>query len=741
MLLTSSSRGFLLLCLANFFLAYASGSGGPTKGTYQVLDSSSNACIMLQADIKLFLTYYTKDGEKDVEVHVPTTSKVDTVVSSCNTYVRAGSLNVAAQLLRINFDHMDGWSMDIAFTQDPLFKTDKGTQYAMFAINVTANYASQPTLFPNARDPTQVYYLPLNTTYLSTISESIYAENGHSYYCPSRQKYDINKNAYYGPYAYVEFSLTYLQAFKTSRSKTFDQRETCSSDQHVTDLVPIIVGSILAGFIVLTLVVYLIYRSCLPEEVLNLVNPGSHFENEGMEEDKDSLKIKQKNFLEEGEEINLDADPVLSEERTDDDSLDETFVSTRTTVDDSARYVDADSSLDDRFASISPEPTNSHILIRVTDFEKRGEGMNAFIVYKIITRTEGIAGYANRDYIVWRRFSDFLGLHEKIVEKYLPKGIVVPVPPEKSFAAMTKTKTASNPLDSREVGLKRSRLLERFLKRLIQHPRIKGDCDVRDFLTLETDLPKAIQTSALSSAGMKRMIKSFGDVFTRMAFHMEEGDRWFEQAQSQVEELDESLRKFHQFSESLASSRKEYSICEEKLSKAMSMLASCEESTSLARALSHFTDTLEHASLLWARQAEADTAKLAESIGEYVSLIGSLKEVFEERVKAWQTWQNAQQTLTKKREQKARLELSGRNDRAEQMRAEIEETINKMDQLESAFSDLSKSIREEVVRFETERKQDLKNIFIEYLETIVRTQTEIRDLWKKFEPEAHRIQV
>jgi sorting nexin-1/2 len=31
-----------------------------------------------------------------------------------------------------------------------------------------------------------------------------------------------------------------------------------------------------------------------------------------------------------------------------------------------------------------------------------------------------------------RRFSDFLGLHEKLVAKYQSRGIIVPPPPEKS---------------------------------------------------------------------------------------------------------------------------------------------------------------------------------------------------------------------------------------------------------------------------------------------------------------------
>ncbi|CAJ0593957.1 unnamed protein product [Cylicocyclus nassatus] len=363
--------------------------------------------------------------------------------------------------------------------------------------------------------------------------------------------------------------------------------------------------------------------------------------------------------------------------------------------------------------------------VRISDFEKRGDGMNAYIVYKLITKSEGVPGVSDRTYEVWRRFSDFLGLHDKLFEKYISKGIIVPAAPEKSIAAMTKTKATSDPATSREVAVRRARQLERFMRRIIQHPRLRIDCDVRDFLTMETELPRASQTAALSGAGVKRIFKS---VFSKMAFHMEEGDRWFEQTQSHVEELDESLRKLLHLSESLTSTRKELAGAQESMSKGLSMLASCEESTALARALSHLTETEENAAALWAKQSEMDSIRFTESLSEYVGLVGSLKELFAERVRVWQNWQSAQQSLARKREQKARLELSGKNDRATALRDEMDEAVRRMDQLEAEFGELSKLIREEIGRFEVQRRHDMRQMFIEYLESLVQTHTEMLEI-------------
>ncbi|CAB3399659.1 unnamed protein product [Caenorhabditis bovis] len=252
------------------------GAGGQKRGTYKVVNSDTKIpCIILQTDITLYLSYYTTTGTEEATIHVPTTSTVDADVSSCDTIITTSNHSIKSQLLRINLDHMPGWSIDLAFTKDNMFKTEKGTEYTLFQINVTANYGSDPSSYPGVQEPIQHYYLPIDPNDLSDVSGSIYAKNGNSYYCPSSQKYAINKNTKYGPYAYIKFILTTLQAYKTDGGG-YGNRETCPSDQRVTDLVPIIVGCSLAGIIVLTLIIYLIYRSCLPSDVINLVNPESN---------------------------------------------------------------------------------------------------------------------------------------------------------------------------------------------------------------------------------------------------------------------------------------------------------------------------------------------------------------------------------------------------------------------------------------------------------------------------------
>lgn len=74
--------------------------------------------------------------------------------------------------------------------------------------------------------------------------------------------------------------------------------------------------------------------------------------------------------------------------------------------------------------------------------EKVGDGMSAYMTYSVTTTTS-IPSFRSPETTVRRRFSDFLGLHHKLNEKYLPKGRIVPPAPEKSVVGKNMLPSAS----------------------------------------------------------------------------------------------------------------------------------------------------------------------------------------------------------------------------------------------------------------------------------------------------------
>ena len=70
---------------------------------------------------------------------------------------------------------------------------------------------------------------------------------------------------------------------------------------------------------------------------------------------------------------------------------------------------------------------------------KMGEGMSSYLVYKVVTRTTA-SYFKQKEFFVIRRFSDFLGLHQKLTDKYLQNGRIIPPAPDKNVVGTTKIK-------------------------------------------------------------------------------------------------------------------------------------------------------------------------------------------------------------------------------------------------------------------------------------------------------------
>uniref|UniRef100_A0A8D3CS45 Sorting nexin 2 n=1 Tax=Scophthalmus maximus TaxID=52904 RepID=A0A8D3CS45_SCOMX len=322
--------------------------------------------------------------------------------------------------------------------------------------------------------------------------------------------------------------------------------------------------------------------------------------------------------------------------------------------------------------------------ISVSDPEKVGDGMNAYMAYKVTTKTS-VSLFKRDEFSVKRRFSDFLGLHSKLASKYLHIGYIVPPAPEKSIVGMTKVKVGKEDQSSNEFVEKRRSALERYLLRTVKHPVLLKDPDVLQFLE-SSDLPRAVSTQALSSAGLLRMVNKAADAVNKMTIKMNESDAWFEEKQQHFENLDVQLRKLHASVESLVCHRKGTKRC------------SCFHKVKLL-SLHLFSGKLRSAS------SECGRSSRRAPVGEQRGPPG---------------WGGAPRWRRRSTKVGQRLEA-------------------KVHQGERDFEQISKTIRKEVGRFEKERVKDFKTIIIKYLESLVQTQQQLIKYWDAFLPEAKAI--
>uniref|UniRef100_G3TUU6 Sorting nexin-1 n=1 Tax=Loxodonta africana TaxID=9785 RepID=G3TUU6_LOXAF len=363
------------------------------------------------------------------------------------------------------------------------------------------------------------------------------------------------------------------------------------------------------------------------------------------------------------------------------------------------------------------------LTVGITDPEKIGDGMNAYVAYKVTTQTS-LPMFRSKQFAVKRRFSDFLGLYEKLSEKHSQNGFIVPPPPEKSLIGMTKVKVGKEDSSSAEFLEKRRAALERYLQRIVNHPTMLQDPDVREFLEKE-ELPRAVGTQTLSGAGLLKMFNKATDAVSKMTIKMNESDIWFEEKLQEVECEEQRLRKLHAVVETLVNHRKELALNTAQFAKSLAMLGSSEDNTALSRALSQLAEVEEKIEQLHQEQANNDFFLLAELLSDYIRLLAIVRAAFDQRMKTWQRWQDAQATLQKKREAEARLLWANKPDKLQLAKDEIAEWESRVTQYERDFEKISTVVRKEVIRFEKEKSKDFKNHVIKYLETLLYSQQQV----------------
>jgi sorting nexin-1/2 len=127
------------------------------------------------------------------------------------------------------------------------------------------------------------------------------------------------------------------------------------------------------------------------------------------------------------------------------------------------------------------------------------------------------------------------------------------------------------------------------------------------------------------------------------------------------------------------------------------------------------------------RQAQQDVLTLGIVIEEYIRLIGSVKQAFAQRQKAFHSWQTADSELQKRRTTQDKLLRQGKSqqDRLNQMGAEVAEAERKVNHARVLFEDMGRLMRTELDRFEREKVEDFKSGVETFLESAVEAQKEV----------------
>ncbi|KAI9798106.1 MAG: Vacuolar protein sorting-associated protein 5 [Piccolia ochrophora] len=360
--------------------------------------------------------------------------------------------------------------------------------------------------------------------------------------------------------------------------------------------------------------------------------------------------------------------------------------------------------------------------IAVGDPHKVGDLTSSHIVYQVRTRTSSKA-YRQPEFTVSRRYRDFLWLYNQLHSNN--PGVVVPPPPEKQAVGRFDTGF----VESRRAAL------ERMLNKSAAHPVLQLDGDLKLFLESDSftvDI-KHKEKKDLGLAESKGMFSSMGFSVGSTGKFIEHDD-WFHDRKIYLDALESQLKMLLKAIDTVVRQRKELSEAAGDFSASLRTLSTVELSAALSGPLDGLAALQLRIQELYERQAQQDVLTLGITVDEYIRLIGSIKQAFLQRQKAFHSWHAAESELQKRKATQDKLLRQGKSqqDRLNQVSADVGDAERRVHQTRLLFDDMGRLMRGELERFEKEKVEDFKSGVETFLESAVEAQKELIELWETY---------
>ncbi|KAK0735435.1 Vps5 C terminal like-domain-containing protein [Apiosordaria backusii] len=360
--------------------------------------------------------------------------------------------------------------------------------------------------------------------------------------------------------------------------------------------------------------------------------------------------------------------------------------------------------------------------ITVGDPHKVGDLTSSHIVYSVRTKTTSKA-YKNPEFEVKRRYRDFLWLYTTLHANN--PGVVVPPPPEKQAVGRFE----SNFVEARRAAL------EKMLNKIAGHPTLGLDGDLKLFLESEAfniDVKHKERKEVNLGGESKGVLGSFG--FGGGGSKFVEQDDWFHERRVYLDALENQLKALLKAMDGMVAQRKAMAEAAGDFSASLHALSTVELSPTLSGPLDALSELQLTIRDVYDRQAQQDVLTFGIIIEEYIRLIGSVKQSFLQRQKAFHSWHSAESEMQKRKAAQDKLLRQGKSqqDRLNQVSAEVADAERKVHQARLLFDDMGRLMRAELDRFEREKVEDFKSAVETYLESAVEAQKELIEKWETF---------
>lgn len=382
-------------------------------------------------------------------------------------------------------------------------------------------------------------------------------------------------------------------------------------------------------------------------------------------------------------------------------------------------------------SSQSPRSPSAHpyLSVSVTDPVKLGNGVQAYISYRVIAKTN-FPEYLGPEKIVIRRYSDFVWLHDRLFENY--KGVFIPPLPEKS--AVEKFRFSAEFIEMRRQAL------DIFVNRIASHHELRQSEDLRTFLQVDEEVMERLRS--YETGIFKKpadLMQIFKDVQSRVTDvvlgkekPVEESHPEYEKMKHYIFELENHLAEAQKQAYRLVKRHRELGKSLSDFGNAVKLLGACEENA-IGKAFSELGAKSELVSAKLQKEAHELLMHFEEPLKDYVRAVQSIKATIADRGIAFRQQCELAETIKLKEINLDKLMLT-RSDKVRDAEIEYRELKAESEEAMRRFETIVRRMNEEMVRFQDQKTIDMGVAFHEFAKGQARLANGIADAWRSLLP-------
>ena len=390
-------------------------------------------------------------------------------------------------------------------------------------------------------------------------------------------------------------------------------------------------------------------------------------------------------------------------------------------------------------SAYSTDKFNGHCQVNVTDPEKKGDGIiGAHITYKVISSLE-LAPSSVTQSTVFRRYNDFLWLHETLSVAPAYSGFLIPPIPDKGMIG----RFGEDFVEDRRRGL------ELFLRRILTHPVLRHAEDVRTFLqaneqsfaVTRSAKKRPASSSAANPTGvvsfLKERVSDISSAFQSAKAHdRSPDDVACEKAADYAMALEHELIELHNQIEMMIKREKNVARNWIDFGLSASVLGAAEGENgdkSLHQVFALLASLSDQVAVQTAAKVEMERQGMRDVIKDHIRLSDAVEQMMKLRAHVSAQYYSALQTL-EQRQNKASVKDAAANAR---LVAEAQQTVN---QRQSELSDTTQRARVEFARFQKEKSRALKDAVRHFVKVQIAHAKVITASWEQMLPDLENIQ-